>query len=468
MNIRLTLVFLPVFVFSFVHAKAQDSAFELKDYKFRIPVLQGLQLNINLSGGVYDSKLVNNGNIQQRSFNTSPTIEYFRISSTDRRQHNSGIYLAPAYSSSFNSIDTPTTKNRSATLAAGWNSTDRFFFKNNRFFEIENYLTTDNNNNRSSGDNTTFNSGRNNFREKISVGIGKGRLEYVQDAQMAMFIINDLQKMNLLEKEVSPEKIHQLARLITTINNRRVFDNRIRRIYELTQIDSFLQVNHLVKQSSIAYFTAVNDNWALAFNPARQAGTIYYFRVRPSITFVGSKLEQNLPAYYSKSNTRQFAYGYETVAGVEKQKPVNLFWQKKMKASLSFVQEWQRSKAEFQTGNNPPQQPQLNTSTGSGLLMNAFYGIGYYPNNRTIIDGGLTIQSAYSFHNFSQSYSGFVLSPGLTLSANYFVSFKTRVTVFASALYMYFDPANSSLVYGAFSRSAVDANINIGFSHILF
>lgn len=468
MNIRSTLAFLPVFVFSLIHAKAQTPAFELKDYQFRIPVLQGLQLNINLNGGVYDSKLVNSNNVQRRSFNTSPTIDYFRISSTDKRQHNSNIYLSPSYSSSFNSLDTPGTKSRSANLVAGYNSTDRFYFRNKRFFELENYFTTSNSNHRLSGNNTSLSSGTINFQYRLSAGIGKGRLEYVQDAQMAMFIINDLQKMNLLEKKASPGDMQELARLITKINNRRVFDNRIRRIYELTKIDSFLQATQLVKQSSIAYFTAVNDNWALAFNPGRQSGTIYYFRVRPSAIVYRNKNEQKLPANFSEGNNRSFSYGYETVAGVEKQQPVNLFWQRKMKASLSFVQEWKREKTEFQTGNNPPQLLPWSTSTGSGLLMNAFYGIGYYPNNRTIIDGGFTVQSAYSFHNFSQSYSGFVLSPGVTLSANYFISYKTRVTVFANAMYMYFDPSANASPYLSFSRSSVDANINIGFSHILF
>jgi len=469
MTLRFTLTILIACIFTVNQTSAQDSSFQLKDYKFRTPGVRGLELDINLSGGVLDSKVVNSNDIHYRSFNSNPSLDYFKIISTDKRQHTSNFSLSPSYSSKFNSTDLTGTKTRAANLFGSWRRMDRFFFKKNTFFEIGNEFNTYGNSNRQFGGSIFSNSGRINFQDQLSAGVGKGRLENVQDAQMAMFIVNDLKKMNLLDQDISPEKMNELAMLITGINNRRVFDSRRRRIYELTKVDSFFQANNFVKHSSIAYFTAVNDNWAFAFNPGRQAGTIYYFRVRPSVRWEHSKIEQNNPSSTYKGSDRSFTYGYEPVIGIEKQKPVNLFWQKSMGASLVFVQEWRRFKSEVQNGNNPPQQPFLNDTTRSELFVNAFYAVGYYPSNRTMINVEFNIQTEYMFSNFFDQSQGFAIRPGIIVSASYFVSFRTRLSLYAGASWRYYDPGKvSPTPYVYYSRSALNANINIGFSHILF
>ncbi len=48
----------------------------------------------------------------------------------------------------------------------------------------------------------------------------------VQDAQMALYILNDLQQQGLLNAPVSPEIAQSFAELITDIRNKRVFDSR--------------------------------------------------------------------------------------------------------------------------------------------------------------------------------------------------------------------------------------------------
>lgn len=468
MNLRFTLTILIVFIFTVTQSKAQDSSFQLKDYKFRTQLVQGLLIDFNLSGAISDVKAINSNDAQRRSFNTSPFLEHFRVISTEKRQHISNFGLRPSYNSSFNSSDTPRTKNRSAMFFGGYSRMDRFFFKRNTFFEIGNEFNTYGYSSRQSGGNTFSNSGIINFQDRLTVGVGKGRLENVQDAQMALFIVNDLKKMNLLDQDMSAGKVNELAQLITGINNRRVFDSRIRRIYELTKIDSFFRANQLVKQSSIAFFTTVNDNWALAFNPGRLAGTMYYFRMRPSVTWNRNVNEQDLPTNNYKGTNRIFTYAYEPVIGVEKQQPLNLFWQKSMGASLSFVQEWQRNKSQYRSGTNSSQQPIFFNSAGSGFVIDAFYAIGYYPNNRTMVNASFNMQSQYVFSNFSGKSPGLSLSPGLNLTANYFINYRTRVTVNAGALYQYYDAIIMQSPSYIYRTSSVDANINIGFSHILF
>ncbi len=468
MNFKFTLPVLLLLIFSAFKTKAQDSSFHLQNYKYRTPGFRALQVDVNLNGGVNNSKFENWKDFKNRSFNTSPNINYFSTFSTNKRQHTSGLSLSPSYSSNFSSADTLRTKSRASFISFNWNRMDRFYFKKNLFFETGNSFSASGSNNRQTGNNTINNAEGRSFNDKLTLGVGKGRMENVQDAQMAMFIVNDLKKMGLLQQDLSVEKFNELAKLITDINNRRVFDSRIRRIYELTKIDSFFKANHLVNQPSIAYFTTVNDNWALAFNPGRQAGTVFYFRFSPSVQWNRNINKQNSPGSNSKSFERAFTYAYEPVIGLEKQKPVNLYWQKSMGASLSFKQQWQRNKSHSQNSGNPPQPTNYNNTAGSSLSFNTFYGIGYYPNNRTIINGGINFASLLLVNNTSGQKRDFEVKPGLFLNADYFVNYRTRVFLQASSSYRFYKPNTPPLPTTIYQRSNFDAGINIGFSHIIF
>lgn len=61
---------------------------------------------------------------------------------------------------------------------------------------------------------------------RTSAGIGYGRIEFVSDAQVALFILSDLKKENKLTREPSHQEITALAELITIKKNQRIFDSR--------------------------------------------------------------------------------------------------------------------------------------------------------------------------------------------------------------------------------------------------
>lgn len=467
MNFNCTLLSFLLFIFFASQTKAQDSSFQLKDYKFRTPGFRALLVDLNLNGSIFDANYVNLNKFQNRSFNTNPNIDYFRIISTDKRQHTSGMSLRPSYYSSFNRSDTTTSKSRASTVSFNHNRMDRFFFKKNFFFETGNEFSVTGSNNRQLNKNSSQNAEGKYFYNKLILGVGKGRLENVQDAQMAMFIVNDLQKMGLLQQDISADKMNELAILITDINNRRVFDNRIRRIYELTRIDSFFKTNNFVNQPSIAYFTTVNDNWTLAFNPGRLAGTVFYFRFNPEVEWNRTESEQKSNVNNFISSNRNFYYSYEPAIGFEKQKPVNLFWQKSMGSSLSFVQQWQRSKSAEQNINIPWQPTIFKNTSFSTFAFNAFYGIGYFPNNRTIINGGFNLNYRYVFNKETGQKDVYLFEPGLFLNADYFVNFRTRFFLNASSRYRIYEPGLVPLPRYSNQRSEFGANISLGFSHVI-
>ena len=121
------------------------------------------------------------------------------------------------------------------------------------------------------------------IKDNPILGLGKGRIEMVNDAQMALFILNDLENQGLIVNKGSREQQYAFAEVITDINNQRVFDNRRKRIYELQRIDSFIKTSGLSSTTDIRHFTTINDNWIYAFNPLRQHGNQWYVSINPGI-----------------------------------------------------------------------------------------------------------------------------------------------------------------------------------------
>lgn len=447
---------------------SQDSSFLLKNYKFRTPGFRALQLNINAAGNLYDAKRVNETDVLGSDINSNIAVNYFRITSTNKRQQLSTISINPVFNFSKNKNVVSTNRTRNARLDIEWNRTDRFFNKQNFFFEIGNELAIGGyrqKNTSAFNDNRARNSM---ISDKLILGVGKGRLENVQDAQMAMFIINDLRRLGLLTSEPDAATQYQLAELITDINNRRVFDNRVRRIYELTRIDSFLQSKQLISTPTIAYFTTVNDNWALAFNPGRVSGTRIYAQLKPgfNLNFEGFN-QSDTSALSYKGDTKQFIYFYEPEIGVEYQKPVNLHWQRTANASLRFRQRFARTNSKTESSSVVTETEYFTTSPE--VALSSFYGFGYYPNNRTVVNAGVNFEAVYGTADMGIGRPDyFVLAPGLQLNANYFLNFRTRIFLTAGLNYRYAEFKDDPPVTFVYDKNLVTGNFNIGFAHFIF
>lgn len=91
--------------------------------------------------------------------------------------------------------------------------------------------------------------------------LGFGRIDEVSDARAAVYIFQDLQDKNCLEKLPSEEEIIKLSELITILKNERFFDAREKKIADITRIDAFLKDNGFLKENGPAYFTSLYDNW---------------------------------------------------------------------------------------------------------------------------------------------------------------------------------------------------------------
>jgi hypothetical protein len=128
-------------------------------------------------------------------------------------------------------------KTKGGLVRLVWRFDDRYFKDNNWFYQVGNELYSSFR--KYNIQDTSFNNTINSITtdETFTLGFGKGRIEWVQDAQMALYLLNDLERQGLLNKPVDHVTANAFAQLITAINNKRVFDSRKRRIYELTQIE---------------------------------------------------------------------------------------------------------------------------------------------------------------------------------------------------------------------------------------
>lgn len=443
---------------------AQDSSFQLKDYQYRTPGFKALSIAVNFSGSISNATTQNLSEAKDRSFNLLPSqLGYARFISTDKRMHTSSFSFTPYIQSHYAETNGKATKSSNFQYNFTWNRNDRFYKNNKWFFEIGNQLSNamGATRNKDSLANNRYNTMQ--AEDRVSLGFGKGRIEMVQDAQMALYILNDLQEQGLLQGPVRPEVARNFAKLITDINNKRVFDNRKRRIYELTQIESFLRSSALVTETDIRHFTIINDNWALAYNPGRLSGSDWFVRLQPSAGFQRSTWNTPQQTITTSRNTnKSFAVG--PAIGYEKYVPVNLKWQRNFTASLSWQTMWTDvdSKQTY-TGNEIRNSSNQHESLAK---LYASYGIGYYPNNRTAINASLQLEANHVDYDNPFFKNGTVLNPLINFSADYFISYKTRLSAYWNFSYVkvFTNPVTGKQI----EFHNFNTNISLGFSHIIF
>ncbi|HSA04226.1 MAG TPA: hypothetical protein P5145_01425, partial [Tenuifilaceae bacterium] len=122
-----------------------------------------------------------------------------------------------------------------------------------------------------------------NSRNRGKLLFGKGRIENVTDARLAIYILDDLLKQGRLSRTPNEDEVFAFADFITKTLNTRVIDSRIKRIKESVAIDSFLVSNELSTNTDGLYFGLINDNWNYARTQYWYTGSEWYFGLSPFI-----------------------------------------------------------------------------------------------------------------------------------------------------------------------------------------
>jgi hypothetical protein len=328
----------------------QYSQFDLSKYKLPDIKTSRLELNSYLTNNFDKSRYRMSDDTIENSHNKasgSLDLSYYRFRNSRKYQGDLKIraFLKPDLDRLTRQDEV--TINNSMTANFTLQSINRVYLKNKLFLEADPYISynssiyryqTDDlpNDNR---DNISLQSGS----LSIPLSIGYGRIEPVEDARLAIYILEELSRAGRISGTPSEEVILEMAGEISKIKRERFFDTRIRKIAELHVIDSFLIANDLVSSDDITYFSILNDNWDYSGGPQRESG----FLINTGLSNMISMSSNKRDIYYSSGdstniNIRNSDYLIGGFINMRYAKPLNLYWQTSATFQTSYNLEFDR------------------------------------------------------------------------------------------------------------------------------
>ena len=382
--------------------KAQNNTFKLSDYKNPDYLYQAMDLQFGLNSGMFLNKNSNASNSSAASLNSQILASYSRVANSPKSQAeghisiNGGIGSTTSKYKPENSISYEKSQNKSFSHLEGINieGVKRFYNEKQNYFEANIALTTSNQNN--SQENKTYSTGtwtnQNESSGKYfssalagSLLLGKGRIEQVQDARLALYLLDDLHTLNRAKRTATDEDIISLAQLITSLKYKRFFDSRLQKIAEIEAIDSLMQNKNIALSPDAAYFTSLNDNWDFANNPVRYSGNRLFTGFEGSW---GYDYTYNFAKYQpddisGEKTLKGNSAGVYLVMGLAHENPKTIRWQNsaRFKAGIGI-----RQSSETEKEINDITQDTESSAYADAVpsvKVSADYGFGYYPNSRT-------------------------------------------------------------------------------------
>ncbi|MBT7465886.1 MAG: hypothetical protein HN686_17990, partial [Bacteroidetes bacterium] len=295
--------------------------------------------------------------------------------------------------------------------------------------------------------------------------VGKGRIEPVQDARQAVYILQDLKSSDLLAREPSEKEILEIASEISSLKNKRFLDHRLRRIYELKALDSLFVNMGLLSENNVVFYTHLTDNWGFTNGPVRWSGERFSAGIRTQILASEAwkdpvDFKDFLDQIYPVAN-EQILLNYEL------QRPVSLYWQNQLLLGTSYriFDQWINLR-------NIKGHHAFESYKASISIL---YGWAYYPNSRTSLSlrstllmnfGGIPENPEQSAKEFNYD-----LKPGLYFSGEYYFSPQLTVEVNYNAFYSFareLEQQNGSILKDINKHSQVNQYLTAKFLYSIF
>ncbi|MFO7657687.1 MAG: hypothetical protein R6W78_11515 [Bacteroidales bacterium] len=426
-----------------LNLQAQFKDYDLSTYKLPDLKRHQLDLLLNLSGNYSNHwdhltdtvgrRLLNNNNV---GFN--PIYNFYRNSENYQGSLTSTFGLRIASNTLKDSGNIVIDKERGISENFNINSENRFYLKRKLFIEsnvqIRNSYFVNKREHETENALNPYKSKQKITSQSISTSaellIGTGRIEPVQDMRLALYILEELQKANRLKRIPTEAEINEFARLISTLRNERFFDNRLKRVHELEQLDTFLVSKSLISDYDATHFAIIMDNWDYAKGPNRSAG----WRIS---TGIGEYVAWNLAkrTYWTNNlidNNMKSKFTNSQLIGIVKfnyAKPINLYWQ------LDFG-------SQFSVGKNMQGEDKIfvmDSSATTYLSFDPFCTVGYYPNSRS----NYIVNLSGNYYNWIDKDYNFGLN--LNISGNYYISQQVRLNFAIIPSFVFRDVESRSL-----------------------
>ncbi|MBN2639577.1 MAG: hypothetical protein JXR65_10890 [Bacteroidales bacterium] len=417
-----------------------------------------LNLNSSNSLGRYESDNSDLFKSNYSNLNLNLNAAYYQIKNTVRYQGTQyiSVYTQGTLNNNLNELTLQTvyydahSKYRNINLQLNYSSSNRFYKTKKQFLEIIPAVNLNFQNSRTINDMTPVNYplnsktiGNSNYLNfGLSVMLGVGRIENIENARLALYIINDLQKRGNIKKNLSNDQVKQLADFITILRNKRFFDSRLQNIAQITAVDSLLTAMGIREHANAGYFMILNDDWNYANGPVRQSGQRFAFGLTPGYSYDLSKstretvVNPSSPATLTTSSEKTDLTSLEFSAYYYIEKPVNLTWQHSTRIRVGYQlrkQEYKYLTDQVQNYKNSLNYPNLN------FALERIYG--YYPNSRTnlILDlksGGLYVTEKPD-GSVDVKNKEFSLFASVFLRGNYYFSPRLRLNLNVGVNYNY-------------------------------
>jgi|WetSurMetagenome_2_1015567.scaffolds.fasta_scaffold00125_1 hypothetical protein len=427
------------FLFTFI-SNAQYKDFDLSLYKLPDVKFSSLDFRFNVNHSVYSYDIERNNIMQQDIYNRhfaglfDVRFYHYRNKANYQGSQSASVSVTPDYYKTKSSDNI--NKNNSFDVQVSLYSENRFYNSSRNFFEVNPSLTYSLNNDNDETGSRTDKENVNSFSVSAPVSVGHGRIEPVQDARLAIYILEELSKNGKIKNTPSEAMIIDLAREISKIKNKRFFDSRIRRMEELQAVDSFLYANNIVSSDDIVYFTRLSDMWDYAAGPVRYSGFSVSAGINDYLRLLREKDETSISESVSFSDFYMTnIFGVGVFGQLQYSKPLNLYWQSDLSFNLSFDYEMNRH----------PSGDDGNTYDNNLHLLHPYlsYSIRYIPNSRTSIGLSLSAQYIYQYGKTKQNgafvgdvingtYSGNNFQPYAYFDMYYYISPQLRLQVYLS------------------------------------
>jgi len=306
-------------------------------------------------------------------------------------------------------------------------SENRFYLDGLKFIEVDPYASFNSRikrerDNESTPDLTSKQSS-NSIHISLPFAFGYGRIEPVEDARLAVYILDELTKAGRITGIQSDDRIIEMAGEISKIKNKRFFDSRIKKISELQVIDSFLVANNMVSVNDINYFSILNDNWDYSSGPQRESGLMASIGIDNDVVMGKNMLDMAGPIEISEAeSSREYMVG--GFLNFSYAKPINLYWQTSAYIQPYYNFSFYRDPKDLSSDLTNYNQKALGGNLGGSIQ--------YLPNSRTsfkyTINGGVSNVNNEMGIEDPDTYSKYKrLSANQIIDIYYYVSPRLRV-----------------------------------------